>query len=188
MSRILFTLKMAWRYRKKLRHIKRDHTWHAKTLLQVNCHDLQARGCQVLVLDFDGVMASHGMVEPLHVVLLWLQHAIKIYGADHIYILSNKPQPLREDFFYRLDPKIHFISGVRKKPYPDGLEKIIHRAKVKPLHVVLIDDRLLTGVLAAQLVGCQAVWIREPYRHFMNRFWAESFFTVLRWTECLIIF
>ena len=75
------------------------------------------------------------------------------------------------------------MSGVRKKPYPDGLLKIIQDEKIDPKLVCLIDDRLLTGILAAELAGTQAILITKPLSNFERHFFKECFFSILRALE-----
>jgi hypothetical protein len=48
---------------------------------------------------------------------------------------------------------------------------------------VLLDDRLLTGVLATCLAGTGVVYITAPYVSFRNRFLVEGFFALIRIVE-----
>lgn len=155
-------------------------------ITDLNLHELNNLGIRILVLDFDGVLNSHGETYPRSEVIAWLEAIQSALGAENIFILSNKPFRLRIQFFAERFPGIRFIRGVRKKPYPDGLEAVF---KIKALsitqrsHVVLIDDRLLTGMLATCIAGCQGIYIRKPYIQFSKRPIVESFFQLLRWLE-----
>jgi len=78
---------------------------------------------QALALDFDGVLAPHGAGQPSSEVVDWLRRAVTVFGAERIFILSNRPFGPRVDWFANHFPGVRFVDGVRKKPYPDGLKK-----------------------------------------------------------------
>ena len=72
---------------------------------------------------------------------------------------------------------------MRKKPYPDGLLKIAELSKAKPSKMLLIDDRLLTGVLATFIANTQAIWIKKPYVNLKKHWGSELLFVALRKLE-----
>jgi FMN phosphatase YigB (HAD superfamily) len=82
---------------------------------------------------------------------------------------------------------MRFISGVRKKPYPDGINKTGELARVPLSSIMMVDDRLLTGCLAALSAGAKPCYIRRPYASFAQRPAAELFFATLRIVEQLFI-
>ena len=97
-----------------------------------------------------------------------------------------KPDPtatVRVDYFRREFPMVRFVSGVRKKPFPDGLQRIMEISGAAPCEVMMLDDRLLTGVLGACLVGVGVVYITAPYVSLAQRPLHESFFMLLRILE-----
>jgi hypothetical protein len=47
----------------------------------------------------------------------------------------------------------------------------------------MVDDRLLTGCLAALVAGARPCYIRQPYISLGQRPLAELFFVLLRWVE-----
>jgi predicted HAD superfamily phosphohydrolase YqeG len=104
-----------------------------------------------------------------------------------VFILSNKPTEERKSWFNNRHPGIRFISGVRKKPYPDGLDEVIRIAGVQPHEVTLLDDRLLTGVLATCLAGTEVVYINAPYVDLAGNPFKESFFILLRTVERVLL-
>ena len=145
--------------------------------------DLFESGVSVMALDFDGVLAPHGASEPLPEVVVWLRKCSNVLGEEKIYILSNKPDPQRAAYFKKFFPTVHFIAGVRKKPYPDGLKRIMEISGAAPQQVVLLDDRLLTGVLATCLAETSVIYITKPYVSLRTHPVAESFFLLLRAVE-----
>ena len=61
-------------------------------------------------------------------------------------------------------------------------------SNISPKQMVLIDDRLATGCLAAEISGINAILITHPYQNFKKRPIHESFFNFLRWFEKKILY
>jgi predicted HAD superfamily phosphohydrolase YqeG len=173
-QRILFSLTKMCVHRRALREALHHSS---PTILQLTPTHLKPL-CNVLVLDFDGVLASHGKPKPLPSVEDWLAEAVTTFG-DKIYVLSNKPNAIRHGYFAEHFPTIQFVSGFAKKPYPDGLNHIIKTSKAKPQEVLLIDDRLLAGT--------QCMLITQAFQDLSAHPIVESFFGLLRAGEKLLI-
>jgi predicted HAD superfamily phosphohydrolase YqeG len=173
---------MGMAYRRQLAEICRQFQGRQRTV-EVIPEELAARGVSVLVLDFDGVLAPHGNDAPLPEVEEWLGGCAVTLGAERIFILSNRPDPARADYFRRKFPGVRFVSGVRKKPFPDGLLRIMELSGAVPRQVVMLDDRLLTGVLGACLAGVGVVYVTAPYVSLTQRPLLEGFFMLLRIME-----
>mgnify|MGYP003590167981 CR=1 FL=1 len=148
---------------------------------------LAENGIAGCALDFDGVLAGHGADQPLPVVVQWLDHLVTAFGQKRICILSNRPVGPRVDWFAQHYPDIRFIHGVPKKPDPTGILQAAEMMGCSPSQLLMVDDRLLTGVLAALLAGAQVVYIREPYQRFDKAFWYECFFSAMRSVERLLV-
>lgn len=148
---------------------------------------LKNQGITVLALDFDGVLSPHGDATPLSEARTWLAESVAVFGEESIFILSNKPTDERRDWFAEHFSKIRFVSGVRKKPYPDGLQKISELAGVPLSSILMVDDRLMTGCLAAINAGARTCYIRSPYVSLKQRPVVELFFMLLRKSEQLVI-
>lgn len=157
------------------------------TIHALDLQRLQQEGIQALALDFDGVLAHHGADYPQSDAVNWLRQTAHLFGEDKIFILSNKPTEQRRAWFAEHFPGIRFISGVAKKPNPDGLKKIGELASVPLTSILMIDDRLLTGCLAALNAGSRPCWINQPSVSFSSRPFAELFFMFLRASERLFI-
>ena len=155
--------------------------------VDVDLAALQAEGICALVFDFDGVLAPHAAAEPVADTQLVLEQALQVFGVGHIYILSNKPSVDRLNYFKQHFPGIVFIGGVRKKPYPDGLEKVAALGGYTPGQVALLDDRLMTGGLACLHAGSRLVYISRPLVNFSRHPVKESFFALLRWFEVALV-
>ncbi len=181
MNRFFYSLMQTWHYRHHLSQVR-----HADSIINLQPQHLIDQGVRVLVLDFDGVLAAHGQTTPRQDVAQWLKTAVDVFGIEQIFILSNKPEQRRADYFAKHFPGLRFISGVRKKPYPDGLEKIIALSQMDFQQVLLVDDRLLTGVLAAQIAGVSVIHIQKPFVNCKKHPIAETFFMLLRRIENLL--
>jgi|WetSurMetagenome_2_1015567.scaffolds.fasta_scaffold29045_3 uncharacterized protein len=153
----------------------------ATMVCHIDLKNLQNQGVTTLVLDFDGVLAAHGETFPHPDAEQWLMQSIEIFGKEHVFILSNNPFQARQDYFKKLN--IHFIISVRKKPYPDGLLEIARQTRQDKQQIVLIDDRLLTGILSTCLAQTRGILITQPYQEFTRRPFQESFFNFLRFLE-----
>jgi HAD superfamily phosphatase (TIGR01668 family) len=174
------------RHRRQLRRIL-DETPENTSILTLDPERLHSSGVTALALDFDGVLAGHGAPSPLPEAIEWIKRCQAVFGAERIFILSNKPTRERNIWFKEHFPALRFISGVRKKPYPDGINKAGELAQVPLSQILMVDDRLLTGCLAALLAGARPCYIRRPFVSFSHRPLAELLFKLLRWLErCLV--
>lgn len=174
--RLFYSLHHAIRCRSGLRAISQT-----PTVCDINIKNLQNQGIKILALDFDGVLAAHGETFPHPDAQRWLIQSINFFGKQNIFILSNNPFKERQAYFEELG--ISFISSTKKKPYPDGLYEIAQRAQVNLKEIVLVDDRLLTGILATCLAQTQGILITQPYQNLKKRPFKECFFSALRWFE-----
>jgi predicted HAD superfamily phosphohydrolase YqeG len=173
LKRIYFSLIMTYKYRKPLLDIYR-RTASNLQLKKISPSSLKQQGIEIIALDFDGVLAAHGEAYPNQELHNWLNESIKIFGAKNILILSNKPMQKRINYFKSYG--INFITEVKKKPYPDGLNKIIALTGKNNQKIMLFDDRLLTGCLAACIAKVPVTYITKPYK-------LTLFFKSLRFLE-----
>ncbi len=182
LDHILAGFTHGFRHRKTLADLLKS-TPHNSSILTLQPVELKQSGIQALALDFDGVLSPHGFQIPLPEAEQWLRHCIQVFGEEKIFILSNKPTKERSDWFGNNFSRLRFISGVRKKPYPDGLQEISKYAAVPINCVLMVDDRLLTGCLAAVNAGARPCYIRQPYISFKHRPVSETFFLMMRSIE-----
>jgi predicted HAD superfamily phosphohydrolase YqeG len=185
-SHILAGFSLGFHHRCELRQLL-DSTPQGSSILVLDPEALHSSGVAALALDFDGVLAHHGAPQPLPEAVAWLKQCQSVFGGEKIFILSNKPTTGRKDWFSEHFPSFRFISGVRKKPYPDGLNKTGDLAGVPLDSILMVDDRLLTGCLAAITSGARPCYIRKPYVSFKYRPLAELFFMLLRTGERMFI-
>lgn len=152
-------------------------------MLDLIPEEFHQQGVAALALDFDGVLAPHGGDQPLPAVVDWLRQAVDVCGAERVFILSNRPYGPRVDWFRGNLPGVRFIAGVRKKPYCDGLIQAGALAAVPLSSILMVDDRLLTGCLAAIRAGSKVCYIRAPFIALHRNLLPELFFILLRWAE-----
>jgi uncharacterized protein len=185
-SHILAGFSLGVQHRRQLQHIL-DETPDTSCILTLDPEAVKSSGITALALDFDGVLAHHGAPAPLPEAVDWLKRCEAVFSGDRIFILSNKPTEGRRKWLADNFPALRFISGVRKKPFPDGLIKIGALARVPLSSILMVDDRLLTGCLAAINAGAHPCYIRRPYISFSPRPLTELFFMLLRAGERLFI-
>jgi predicted HAD superfamily phosphohydrolase YqeG len=185
-SHILAGFSLGFHHRRELRQLLVS-TPQSSGILELDPEALHSSGVAALALDFDGVLAGHGFPEPLPEAAAWMKRCEAVFGGERVFILSNKPTDGRRRWFAENFPAMRFISGVRKKPYPDGLNKTGKLAGVPLSSIMMVDDRLLTGCLAALVAGARPCYIRRPYVSFNHRPLAELFFWLLRTGERLFV-
>lgn len=185
--RFFYSLQKSWCFRKQLKRYLQDQSLQIAHMQDISRTDLDDRGIKALVLDYDGVLAAHGEASPRPEVMQYLSLYFKNSATLPIYILSNKPTSVRQEFFKKNFPEIIFIKAKRKKPYPDGLQQILMASNLQPRQILLVDDRLCTGVLATAIVGTQAFLVTDPYINLKSRPITETWFIFLRWIEKKLI-
>lgn len=185
--RTLYAIKESWHFRTQLKRYLLDASLQVASVRDLQLSVLRAHNIQALVLDYDGVLAAHGEPTPRPENTTWLQEFSRAYAPHKIFILSNKPNPERIAYFQQNFPTITFVKATRKKPYPDGLQQIMTLTGLPAAQIMLVDDRLCTGILAALITGVQGVWVTVPYINLRNRPFAESGFMFLRWLERTLI-
>lgn len=186
-TRILYALTMAFKYRESLRAYRHDKTLQSPSILECDPLVLQAQGIKILALDFDGVLASHGAMEINVNISHWLKQCVRIFGPGHVFIVTNKPSKQRADYFANNFSGVEFIFPKRKKPYPDSLLSILQKTGVKPQELFVVDDRLLTGILALIIAGVRGCYITQPVIDLRQRPFAELFIMALRLFERLVL-
>ncbi len=185
-AHILAGITLGLFHRRTLSRLMRE-TAEDTSILTLDPEAFKASGVAALAFDFDGVLAHHGAPAPLPEAVEWLNRCVGIFGGDRVFILSNKPTEGRRLWFSEHFPALRFIAGVRKKPYPDGLRKAAELAGVPLATVLMVDDRLLTGCLAAITAGARPCYIRRPYVSFRHLPAAEMFFMLLRRIERIFV-
>ena len=202
-SRLGFTLVNLFRYRKQLKQCliynqlaqspqKLNIDFSIKNIEALDLQALSQANIKALILDYDGVLSNHGESQPLPAIMLWLEQAIKIFGGENIFVLSNNPQTERKEFLdAHFNRQIEFVIN-KPKPYPDSVIYIYQKlysnsGSISKENILLIDDRIGTGILAAKIVGVSSCLILDPYVNFNKHLIIEFLLTVVRKLErCLI--
>ncbi|OAJ35240.1 YqeG family HAD IIIA-type phosphatase [Piscirickettsia salmonis] len=166
-----------WVHRRWLKKCLVQH--HVSCVTQLSAGQLHAKNVKVLALDYDGVLVSHGRTELTAEYQNWLASLIDEFKGE-VCILSNKPEMVRELYLQKKFPSVGFIVDVEKKPSPQGLLHIAAHYGVQPEEILLVDDRLLCGMLAVARAKAQGVYIDKPLTEFSSAFLCESFFASLR--------
>jgi len=180
-GRIYFTIVKGFEKRKLLYNILSDSSEVSTTEISIDM--LKQTGASIVVLDYDGVLAPHGVNELSSDMINWIILIITEFSEANIYILTNKPKTSRCAYLRTIFPNIRFITGKKKKPFPHGLMALKNMADCKISDIVLLDDRLLTGGLATCIAGTKFIYIKKPLVSLAHNYIAEVFFIVLRYME-----
>lgn len=183
MRRIWFAIIQGWKFRNSLKDFLVSKDKQLFSLEEITAARLDAANVAILILDFDGVMAFHGAEQPEQDVSKWLQRLAQEIGEQRIAIFTNNLFPNRLKFFEENFPSIYVVRRVAKKPYPEGITEIVNYKGVGPERALLVDDRLLTGMLATKLACCQGWYFRKPRQSFTHHPIKEIFFSSLRLIE-----
>ncbi len=182
-ARFQYTALMGWRYRKILRGYRQNAAMQVDTVLDLEAIALQQQGIRAIIFDFDGVLAPHGAEKPLRAVEAWLRSCVDHFGFGRLFVLSNQPTMGRAAYFEKYFPGIAFVWPKRKKPFSDGVREILDHLPLAPNQVLLVDDRLLTGLLAAAVEGVAGCYVQRPWVCFRKQPMAELFYQCLRGVE-----
>lgn len=197
LSTFVFTLTKFYQFRKALKkcllinNIAQE--FYVDRIASVDLNILKNHHISALILDYDGVLCEQDGIEPRTEVINWIDRALLIFGSKRIFILSNNPLPARQDFFNkRFNNQIIFVVN-KPKPYPDGIAEIYDYCQLSsstPIEkstLLIFDDRLSTGILAAKIFGIASCLILSPYTNIKKQFIIESWFIMLRKLERLAI-
>lgn len=183
MQRMRYAIYHALKYKENLYQYLVNPTLKSWSVTQLTPDYFRSREIKYIALDFDGVLACHGEAKPLAEVEAWLSHITKMMPESHFALLSNKPFTGRLRYFQDRFPNMVLITGVAKKPYPEGLNQLVTHFQCAKNELALVDDRLLTGMLAVCLAGVQGVYIEKAYSNLKENFMVEGFFAILRKSE-----
>ena len=180
--RWFYTIYQFIKHYKELKHIAKNNECHNVT--NIDADFIEREKIQTLVLDFDGVLAYHGAKQIDADVFTWLKNICDNMPSLQIYILSNKPLLVRQQYFKKHFPRVKFIIATRKKPYPCGLLSVLEDSKSLAVNTCIVDDRLATGVLAAIIAKIKVCYIFPPRS---QRNLVERFFLILRSIERTLV-
>jgi len=167
---------------------RNDPVLQIKSVLEINVTQLRVQGTKALILDFDGVLATYGEVSPVIELENWLNSCIQTFGSGNVLILSNKVTQQRKEYFAEYFKGIVFFACQKKKPYPDSLLEIKALTQFDYKELLIVDDRLLTGILAAIITNIPALYLTPPLCSLRKKPIQELFFMSLRALERMIYY
>jgi len=153
--------------------------------------DLKKNGLKYLILDFDGVLAEHNGIKLNKQIKVWVKQSINLLGKNRIFILSNNKSKHQErSAYYKKNyPDIIFVDNLYSKPYPYDVYKIFKKYKIKNeeyKNILLIDDRLFTGILLSMIIGIKSMYLKKPIINWKYNFLRESYIFFIRKIEILV--
>lgn len=184
-SKLLFASQQLWLHRAYLRIYLKDPSKRINSVTQLNSEQLELMGIRAVIFDFDGVLATHGAIKISPMVAYWLRDFIKNYTGQ-IFLLSNNLFKKRIDYLSTNWPELKIVTPKKKKPDPDGILEISRITGLLPQKILMIDDRLGTGLLAARLAGINGLLVNPALVNYTTQPGVEMFFASLRVLERLI--
>ena len=181
--RIIYTCFQSWKHRKSLADYARNNDLQVASIVDIPPQKLLEKGTKALIIDFDGVLASHDKIEPIEEAKQWLRECCKVFGSNKIFILSNKPTLARKHYFAKYFLGLNFVIAEHKKPFPYSILKIIQTTKLSSEEILLIDDRLLTGILAAVISKILGILITNPFVDYQHCPKREKVYAFVRQLE-----
>lgn len=160
----------------------------ASSITCLNLPQLQNRGIKAIILDFDGVLAAYKAKIVAPPQYNWLKDCVRQYGTNRVFILSNNPNTTRKKYFAAHFPEITFLVPQRKKPYPDGILQVMDSTDLPGNAILMVDDRLLTGIMAAYSAKVLSCFISKPLVDYRQNPVHEGYFSLLRQLEQLLLF
>ncbi|HFL8824100.1 MAG TPA: hypothetical protein V7791_00135 [Candidatus Azoamicus sp. OHIO1] len=176
------------KYRRFLKKYLTSSLYSSNVLIDVSPYYLRKIGIKVLILDFDGVLSSYGETYVLiNDVLFWLKFSLEIYTFENIFIFSNNMTKSRNLLLNKIGINM-VINRAKKKPYPDAIISILYYKNLLYHEIIMVDDRIFTGILAAELANIRGLFIISPYYNLKDNFLKEFFYIILRKIERFVLF
>jgi len=142
---------------------------------------------QLLLLDFDGVLSSHGAIKPTESVINWLKQLDSHFSLKKVCIYSNNLFTERVRYIESTFPEIHLMHFLKKKPYPDDLLRLLQTRQLSPSDVLVVDDRITSGILSACIIGTEALLPRKAVVDYRGSFVKECFYSAVRFLERVVV-
>jgi len=184
----LYVIKKAYLNRLALQAFFYQKEKRKTCITDIDLNFIERSGIQSLVLDFDGVISPHDHYIPSKPITTWLKKAIKIFGDGRIFILSNNTK--NEDrikYFDKNFKEIIFIRNKYMKPYTYDICNAFKENNIKQFKsAMIIDDRLLTGILLSLILRTKAILITSPLVDMKNNIIKETYISYLRKIEKII--
>lgn len=144
-------------------------------------------GLKALVIDFDGVLGGARSEHCAEQYRDWLIARLK--EGLHLAVHSNNPESVGQDRRQRFlhdFPDILWMPTHPRKPSPSTLQYLKQRWQLDGQQIAMIDDRMLTGGLAAHRASVRFIWVRDAIADYGLAPMLEMGFAGLRlWERCL---
>ena len=118
---------------------------------------LQKAGVKLLLCDLDNTLRLHSEKEPADELVEWIAE-LKAAGIMIAVISNNGRKKMMQKFCAPIDVPCVWWA---KKPISSKLTEAMATYGYKPSETVMLGDRLMTDVLAANFAGVRA-WKVEP--------------------------
>jgi uncharacterized protein len=179
-SMLKYLVTMFVRRRACLKSVMSDPNTLLNKVEDLHAERLKQLDIKLLALDFDGVLSYHGAERPSDSVINWLQQLDVTFSLENVCIYSNNLFSARVDFLNHYFPTMKIIYYTKKKPYPDDLLREMQRRNLAPGDILVVDDRLTSGILSACIIGAKAMVVRSPVVNYQKDTIKEYYFRIVR--------
>lgn len=161
-----------------------DNSIAITTLDEMTSEMIGSLGLKGLVVDFDGVLGGARSPHAAPIYIAWLQQ--RLQEGIKVAIHSNNPEQVGKE---RRERFLHDLAGVLwmptypKKPSPSTLDYLKNRWRLRSQEIAMIDDRMLTGGLAAFRSNVSFFFVKEPVTDYQLAPVLETGFAALRLWE-----
>lgn len=186
MFRFFFSIYYLFKYKAFIKKQLISSNCVVSTVLDINSYFCRLFCIKFIMLDFDGVLSSHNDVNFDENVFYWLKFTYEIYGKSSLCVYSNNIFISRILFLKKIGI-VNTSIGFRKKPYPDFINNVLNNKKLLYHEIILIDDRISTGILAASIAMIRWCLVKNPYLNIKGNFFVELFYIFLRKLENLFL-
>lgn len=123
-------------------------------LEEIPVAQLQRRGIELLLLDFDNTIVPYTTSQPRDAVSDWLKEAA---AQIPLCVVSNSHRPRVKEFCARYG--IACITHSRK-PTGRGIRQALEQFSCAPAHAALVGDQIYTDVLGANCAGLVSILVQ----------------------------
>jgi uncharacterized protein len=141
----------------------RPFRW-VESVTSISLDELQAQGIRAIIIDLDNTLVGYKRVEPVAEVAAWVRQAQERGLA--VAIVSNNVRAWVSSIAKHLGIVTYVPNAL--KPLPFGVIKAVKQLRVPRSAVVVVGDQMFADVLAAKLLGINAI-LTDPIERSEHR-------------------
>jgi uncharacterized protein len=141
----------------------RPFRW-VESVTSISLDELKAQGIRAIIIDLDNTLVGYKHKEPVAEVAAWVRHAQELGLA--VAIVSNNVRAWVSSIAEQMGIVTYVHNAL--KPLPFGVIKAVKQLRVARSEVVVVGDQMFADVLAAKLLGINAI-LTDPIERSEHR-------------------